>query len=226
MARTATTEKEERKTYKMRVRVTLIEDMLGTAPADPEIYKKYIASKAPDGKSIEDEIESLGVEQVYANSLTVFHRDPKTGEPIIYDYLIKGFFKNACGVLRSVPGTLSSKIKNYKKYIDGLVFAQPRRIPIGLPEGAEITICERPLRAQTAQGERIALAASESIPKGSTLEFDLIAFNKEMFAVIPEWMDYGEFNGLGQWHNSGKGRFVWRDITDEKEKEGIDDIIG
>ena len=27
--------------------------------------------------------------------------------------------------------------------------------------------------------------------------------------MVPEWLDYGRFNGLGQWHNSGKGTFTW-----------------
>jgi hypothetical protein len=27
--------------------------------------------------------------------------------------------------------------------------------------------------------------------------------------VVREWLDYGKLRGLGQWRNSGKGRFSW-----------------
>lgn len=32
-----------------------------------------------------------------------------------------------------------------------------------------------------------------------------------------EWLDYGELRGIGQWRNSGKGRFKWHDITDSQK---------
>ena len=50
--------------------------------------------------------------------MTIFPRD--NGVPIYWDYQIKGFFKDACGMLRKVTGSKSSKIKAYKKEIDGL----------------------------------------------------------------------------------------------------------
>ena len=198
------------------VEVTLMEDMLGTASGDPEIYKNFIASKAEADKDVSDELETIiDVENEFAKNMTVFHkRETETGQsrPIIYDYLVKGFFKNACSVLRNVPDSKSSKIKAYKKFIDGLVFIDERQIDINL--SGPMTICERPLRASTAQGERIALAASESVPAGSTMRFTIRCLNKTVYDCIPEWMDYGKYNGLGQWHNSGKGRFTWRIIAD------------
>lgn len=219
----------------MKVRVTLKHDMLGTAPSNPDIYSQYIASKAEDGKITADELESLkarnkmveeGVEvdlddenselkkETVANSITVFHRDPETGKPIVYDYLIKGFFKNACSVLKNCDtAEYSPKIKAFKKYIDGMVFIKERRIPINI--NGKVTFCERPLRASTAQGERVALACSESIPEGSTMEFTIQTLRKDLMPAIIEWLNYGEVNGLGQWHNSGKGSFTWEDITDK-----------
>ena len=35
---------------KKKVRITLKEDILGTAPTDQEIYSRFIASKAPDAQ--------------------------------------------------------------------------------------------------------------------------------------------------------------------------------
>ena len=196
----------------MKVRITLMEDMLGTAPNNKEIYSDYIASKAPVEKDTKDEIDSVP-ELEDMRQMTVFHRNPETDKPIIYDYLIKGFFKNACNAMREVPKSESSKLKAYKKKIDNLVFVGPRMIDINM--SGEMTICERPLRAATAQGERVALTSSESVPAGSTLEFEITCLSDDMMNYVIEWLDYGKFNGLGQWHNSGKGRFTWTDITEE-----------
>ena len=199
----------------MKVRVTLLEDILGTLPGDPEIYKTYIASKAPDAATKEQEVADFGTDQVYEKGVTVFARD--NDKPFLYDYLIKGFFKNACSALRESTDYASNKLTSYKKKIDNLVFVFPRKIFFDY-EG-EITICERPLRAQTPQGERVAIVASETIPAGTSIEFTVKVIKDEMMKYVIEWLDYGCFNGLGQWHNSGKGRFEWQDITDPETKK-------
>ena len=207
---------EETKMANMKVKITLLEDMLGTAPNNKEIYTDYLASKAPEGKNVKDEIDSIeepdGIEEM--RQMTIFHRNPDTNQPIIFDYLVKGFFKNACSAMREVPKSESSKIKAYKKKIDNLVFVAPRMIDIDM--AGEMTICERPLRAQTAQGERVALSCSESIPAGSTMEIEITTLTDDLMNTVIEWLDYGKLNGLGQWHNSGKGRFSWEDITDKQ----------
>lgn len=193
----------------MRVRLTLTEEVLGTASNNPEIHSEYIASKAPDAKSREEEIEAIGVDAEVEKSMTVFPRN-ENGDPIMWDYQIKGFFKDACGMLRKVTGTKSSKIKAYKKEIDGLIFVQERQVPF-VYEG-EIGNCQRPLRAQTAQGERISLANSETIPVGATLEFTVECLVDSDMEAVEEWFDYGRLRGLGCWRNSGKGRFTWEVI--------------
>ena len=192
----------------MKVEVTLLEEMLGTASNNPDIHGEFIASKAPDAKKRDEEIAAIGVEAEIEKSMTVFPRsseDPNV--PIMWDYQVKGFFKDACGSLRKIPGSECSKIKAYKKEIDGLIFVEPRAIPID-HDGA-ITICQRPLRAQTAQGERVALASSESISAGATMEFTVKLLLDSHEAMVKEMLDYGQFRGLGQWRNSGKGRFTY-----------------
>ena len=144
--------------------------------------------------------------------MTVFPRN-KDGVPIYWDYQIKGFFKDAAGMLRKVPNTKSSKIKAYKKEIDGLIFVKERQIPIHFD--GEIGNCERPLRGQTQQGERVALANSESIPAGAWIEFTVQCLTDGLAGAVTEWLDYGKLRGLGQWRNSGKGRYLW-DWLDEK----------
>lgn len=198
----------------LKVKVTMFEEILGTASANPEIHEEFIASKAPDAPSREEEVAAIGAEEVFEKGMTVFPRD-KDGNPIAWDYQWKGFFKDACQALRKVPGTACGKIKAYKKEIDGLIFPQPRQIPIVFD--GEMGICQRPLRGQTAQGERIALASSESIPAGATMTFDIMMLLPEHEKAIREMLNYGQLRGFGQWRNSGKGRFTY-EVLEEREE--------
>ena len=196
----------------IKVKLTFLEEVLGTASADKKIHGTFIASKAPDALSREEEIEALGAEEVIEKSMTVVPRNAD-GKPIFWDYQIKGFFKDACGMLRKVPNSASSKIKAYKKEIDGLIFVKEREIPI-IFDG-EIGSCQRPLRAQTAQGERVALANSETVPAGSTIEFTIQLMCDTHEKAVREWLDYGVFRGIGQWRNSGKGKYEWEELDDK-----------
>ena len=196
----------------MKVRLTFTEEILGTANSDKDIHEEFIASKAPDAPSREEEVASLGVEEVISKGKTVFSRNEE-GQPILWDYQIKGFFKNAAKAFGYVGG--KSKLTAYKTKIDNLVFVKERQIVLQIPDGSEVGDCQRPLRAQTAQGERVALANSESCPEGTVIEFTIMVMVDELMNHIIEWLDYGKLNGIGQWHNSGKGRFEWTDITDK-----------
>ena len=193
----------------MKVRLTFINPILGSANANKEIHSEFIASKAPDAPKREEEVEALGAQEVEKKEMTVFPRT-SDGQPHLWDYQIRGFFKHACGMLKNATGTESSKIKAYKKFIDGLVFVNERRIPL-IFEG-EIQSLQRPLRASTMQGERIALANSEMLPEGTTCEFTIKTLNDSLIPTIKEWLDYGALNGLGQWHNSGCGAFTREEI--------------
>lgn len=193
----------------LKVRLTFIEPILGTCPSDKDIYRNFIGTKAPDPTTVEDEVEAIGVDGVVEKGKTVF---PKLddGTPFFYDYQIKGFFKDTCGGLRKVSGTASSKIRAFKKEIDKLIFPEPRCIPIHFD--GEMSECQRPLRAQTAQGERIGLAISEQIPAGATCEFSIVCLCADHEKAVREWLDYGKYSGMGQWRNSGMGRFKWEEI--------------
>ncbi len=198
---------------RINVRITFMEEVLGTASANEELHATYIASKAPDAKSKEEEVEALGVAEVVEQGMTVFSRAEVDGKvsPILWDYQIKGFFKDSAGMLRRVDGTESKKLTAYKKVIDGLVFVEPRKIPIQL--SGLIGECQRPLRAQTPQGERIALAHSETAPKGSYIDVTIVLLDPKLEGAVIEWLDYGELRGLGQWRNSGKGRFKYEVLS-------------
>jgi hypothetical protein len=213
---------------KLKVRLTFQEELLGTANADLNIHAKFIASKGPDAQTLKEEIEALGENAVVEKTMTVFARNADGG-PTLWDYQIKGFFKDACGMLSRAKGSKSGALTAYKKIIDGLVFVFPRGLSLIMPEGGEIGLdtaltvdgkkvdighCQRPLRAQTALGERIALAHSETVPIGTTVEFEIRAMELAASKVtiddcIKEWLDYGALRGLGQWRNSGKGRYSY-----------------
>lgn len=193
----------------IKVKLTFTEGILGTSPANPDVYRDYIGSKAPDAATVADEVEALGADAVAEKSMTVFPRNAD-GVPFMYDYQIKGFFKDTCGGLRKVKGSESSKIKAFKKEIDRLIFPTPREIPFENVNA--ITECQRPLRAQTPQGERVSLAMSEEIASGATLTFEIVILSDEHEAVVREWLDYGRLSGIGQWRNSGKGRFIWEEV--------------
>lgn len=208
---------------KLTVKLTFLEGVLGTSSADPEIYTRFIGAKSPDAATIQEEVEALGADSIIERGTTVFPRD-EDGTPFLYDYQIKGFFKDACSMLARLsekdPETgkkkkaknESGKLTAYKKIIDGLIFVEPRKLRLESPE--PVQICQRPLRAQTAQGERVALSSSEELPAGTTVTMTILCMDDSHEAAVREWLDYGFFRGIGQWRNSGKGRFAW-EVADE-----------
>ena len=199
------------KTYD--VELTFIEPMLGTVPKDKELYSNFIASKAPAKEDGEEEVAT--VQEMEEKGWTGFHAFPD-GSPLIYDYMIKGFFKDACSMLsrvsgrkvkgeERVPKNNSSKIRAFKKVIDGMVFIKPRQIKIEL--SGEMGVLERPLRAMTPQGERVCLARSDMVPAGSKIRFKVLVLGEVDEDTLREWFEYGALRGLGQWRNASYGSF-------------------
>lgn len=195
----------------LSVRVTFIEPVLGTASSDPNLHGRFIASKAPDALTREEEIAVLGAEEVEERGITVFPRDDD-GTPFLWDYQILGFFKETCSALKRVPGTKSSKLQAHKKVIDSIIHPVQRRVRLILPEGEEIGELQRPLRASTAQGDRVALAHSEMCPAGTYFDVDILCENDAHIAHVKEWLDHGRWHGMGQWRNASMGRFTWKEI--------------
>lgn len=186
---------------KYRVKLTFTEPILGTVPMDKEVYKAYIQSLSTD------EMEVETVENREERGWTGFHKEDE--QPFLFDYVIKGFFKDACGLLRRASDTKSAKLRAHKKVIDGLVFIVERRLLFTLPPDEDIGVLERPLRAATAQGERITLARSDTCPAGTTLEFTLAILGGVSEVLLKEWLDYGALRGIGQWRNASYGRFTY-----------------
>ena len=210
---------------RIRIKMTFTEEILASLPSDKEIYNTYIASKLPPEQEFDiAELDAIDVDREIEKGTTIFPIN-KDEEACIYDYQIKGFFKGSCGLLREKGGKdPSSKLTAYKKKIDGKIFVFPRLIPLHVPDGEYIEICQRPLRAETAQGPRTALASSEAAPAGTWIEFDICLLSLEVEDALMQWLDYGALNGVGQWHNSGKGRFYY-EIIEVIEGEDLNEYI-
>jgi len=202
----------------MKIEIKFYEPLLGTMSGNKEIFEEFIASKNPKGIQ-EDEIESVPelTEEIKKCS-TVFARD-KDNKPILWDYHIKGYFKEACKAMIDSDTIAKKELQQFrltdylhKRTIDKLIFIAPRRIKLILPENEKLVFCERPLRGQTMRGERIALARSEEAPAGTKLNCEIILLNGKLMNFVKRWLDYGVLSGLGQWRNSGKGRFEWKEI--------------
>lgn len=181
-------------TYEVELKLTEI--MLGTVPKSPEIYKSYIASKAADLGLAEEEVAT--VESLEEKGWTGFHRDERG--PFVYNYLVKGFLCESARTLKQW-GNLKQLQDKFKRY----VFVTPRRIRIPEPAG----VLERPLRAQTAQGPRVALTRSDYVEAGAVIRFKLEVLDVAGITegCLKDVLSYGSRLGLGQWRSGSYGTF-------------------
>lgn len=193
----------------IKVKLTLTEEILGTLPGNKELYETYISSKAPKKELVDEENETFDPDEMIDKAMTGFPRDDN-GLPFIYDYQILGFFKAAARAMAPIKGSVTKGKKAYIKEIDTRIKVEPRKIPIQFK--GFMGVCQRPLRAQTPQGERVALAISETCPAGATLDLTIKLLDESTEDLVKEWLDYGELHGLGQWRNAGKGSFTWKEV--------------
>lgn len=198
-----------RKTYK----ITMAEEMLGTWCNNSDVHREFIASKSKDADKVEEELASLPAEDLEKKAVTVFPRE--NGSPILYDYQVKGFLKNTIGLLIELADKEikvgKSKLTKFtcKRIVDNYVFVYPRKIVMSNNVSG---ICTRPLRAETMQGERVSLASSETVPAGTTFQCEIETLHPALDELVIASLNYGEKKGIGQWRNSGKGRFTYEEV--------------
>ena len=197
-------------TYKLKIH--FVTPVLGSQ-STREITSEFIASKA--GLTVpEDEARNLPEE--LERGTTVFHKDAQ-GWPLLYDYHVRGFLKEAGRVLSGKDGLP----KNLRSKIAQLVFVSPRTIKLqnhGSDLREEMDYFERPLRAETAQGPRVALARSEMLPDTTWFECGLTVYPGEVSEhVLQELLDYGFDQGLMQFRGGGFGRFRYELVKEDSE---------
>lgn len=199
----------DRRTYRLHGMTRI----LGAQAANPKVHSEFIAAKAVKQEKGEEQTEMLPKEELEKKGLTVFLRDD--GVLCLADYVIKGFLKEALGVIKS-----QVKIGSPTTKVDNLILVEPEYIHFtrgGKPVTDADEIFERPLRAMTMQGPRVSVRASEIIRPDWELEFTLTLVDNEKTAksvaltwnVVEEALNYGVIKGLGQWRNGQNGRFAW-----------------
>lgn len=181
----------------MKIKIRLLEPMLGTVPKNKEIYGDFIATKAP--KEIDTDEEIKTVKELEEKGWTGFMEDENG--IFIYNYMIKGFLKNAGNVLKA-----DLKITALKKKITNFVFVYPRKIYFlnkTKPDG----FLDRPLRSDFP--EITTLVRSDFVDPGTELEFELKIYNNKEVGeeIIEKLLEYGRDCGLGQWRNAQYGSF-------------------
>lgn len=207
----------------MKIRITFTEDLLATLPGDKELAKNFVAAKNPDGMA-DDELTVIdSMSEALEKATMHFARDvdkakPDYHPPFLYDYQVKGFFKGACLAFIESDNFTREELKKlrltpwtYKRTIGSQIHIGPRKIFFDCPDGTDqdkLDFCERPLRADTMKGERIALARSEAMPAGTSIVVEITTLNLKLIPFVKAWLSFGGLIGLGGWRGSGKGRFT------------------
>lgn len=159
----------------------------------------------------------------------------RRGHLFAYDYTIRGYLKESLNALRQLD---AHDLRGVKTKVDQFVFVEPRRVPFaeatphrggpvdqgGCGHGGitmTTTFCslvhaahdvlERPLRAETPQGPRVALARSDVLKVGTRLGFHLKVLAPKLFPedLLRLAFERGELVGWGQWRSGSWGRFVY-----------------
>lgn len=196
----------------LSVTIRFTEPMLGTAPSNPEVYKKFIESKKPVKHAGEDETATVEESAEQGPGYTMIRSDEKG--LFLYDYMVKGFLKEWFNVLKD-----NFKVRNARAKLVTGVYIFPRRIYLtraGETLKEADGVLERPLRAQTMQGPRVTLAKSDLVEAGTQLSFQVKFFkNSEIKRDMLEAVlrECGQFQGLGQWRGGSYGRFEVVTIT-------------
>ena len=164
----------------------------------------------------------------------LFHREE--GEPCLPSYNVKGFFKEACRVLRKTSGTSSDvrityvnqegdRIRaNIFRVIDSMISVRPRHLIMNLPNNhPALSVIDRKVTMTSTGGRRHATIQWETAPIGTQITFEVECMVPEHLEVVIEWLDSGEYHGLGPARNSGMGRFSYEILDGAAEKPEYDE---
>jgi len=183
-----------------KVEFVLLTEMLGTTPKNPEIYKQFIENKKP---KTENENERETIEALEEKGYVGFHKDDKG--LFLYDYMIKGFLKNAGNVVRvskNIPG-LKQKVVNFVNVI-------PRRIYLDKqnPDG----IIEQAITGWTSSGKITALQRCDYVSTGTKFECEIQVIENPTIKkeLLCDLLEYGKIQGLLKFRQGGFGKFTYK----------------
>lgn len=201
----------------LTIDITFTEPLLATASGNHEIHEEFIASRAAEQSKTDEEVSTVPVSEQIEKSSTVFMRDEKG--IFTYDYTWKGHIKETVGHLCELGEFKKLTKWTFKRAIDGSVFVMPRRVYLtrdGVilqkPDGT----IQRPLRATTMQGDRVALARSEFVSAGTIQKITVrilestntkstwSEINADLIRTV---FGMGDIKGTGQWRGGSFGRY-------------------
>lgn len=167
----------------------------------------------------------------------------KEGYPYLGTQVVKGFLKSSSEAISRTRtgknGTFNRSAAASSKYINQYLIASPiyffdakndkKRKDIKRDDDGNAVYLERPLRAETAKGSRIALASSEIIESPCVAKFTISIFGDELNPLtindLKDNFAYGVMVGFSAWRGSGQyGRFEVIDINEIKSKEEASEL--
>lgn len=213
------------KTINLNVEIEFTEPLLATNSGNPELHREFIAKNAPEHEKVEEEMAALPAEEQVAKAMTVFAQDEKG--LFLWDYHWKGYIKENIGAFCELGMFKKLSKWTFKRAVDQSIFVLPRRCHL-MRNGKFITEpdgqLQRPIRATTMQGDRVALANSERVDAGATTAIKVVLMASENAKsvwseltadVLKEVFARGALSGHGQWRGGGYGRFNCK-ISDAK----------
>lgn len=185
------------------------------------------------------DVEEETLAEVEERGWTGFFTDAEG--PYLLDYMVRGFLKESARAVKQWPpvglGAAEDEeeeedeaedkeakpkkkaakkglpIKQLQDRFSRYLFVTPRRLR--LPKVGEEDVLERPLRAITMQGPRVTVVRSDIVKAGAVIDFQLSLIRGSGLSeeCIRGVMEYGLFQGLGQWRSGGFGRFQIESMT-------------
>jgi hypothetical protein len=213
----------------VKVKLTFTNDVFGLSPNNKEMYTDFLSIKADKltkglkneteaarrreevFQNMEAEMEHLVVAENLAEALdkgtTIFPKDEE-GRPCFRRYQWKGYLKEKMrgAVTRRTP--MISDISKWPSSIAQDVFIVDELNPIFLPEGAELSMDQRPIRFNDKMGNMVsAIASCEVVPRGSYTYVTFKVKRQGWLPVIKYLLKQGEDAGTGSRRCDGFGTF-------------------
>lgn len=210
--------------YHMNVRIITTKELLAMSPGKQNLYADFIAGHAIDAQTREDEVNSLGAQEVTTRGRSVF--DVINGKLVWPSRRWLGYFKSKTGADRRDDEAIVCDLSSYKGVFDENISFSAEFFPVKLPKSAEgkTGICDRQMPGDGYKRET-SIKSSQTAPPGSITNFTIQTNVKtvgkkgaemDFMDVLRECLDAGACSGTGEWRGSGKkGTFLWEELDDE-----------